>query len=382
MAMIENGPSEDSTARIPGARTPAERPDRDDKASHSPSAGPGQRASDGTGGHSGEDGAAPRDRKARKARRREARRARRSPVRTTAKLIVALVVVLAFLALGDRWAVLYAENMAAQKVQEALKLHAEPEVHIDSFPFLGQVAMGNIDHVDVNVPHVSAGRVSVAQVKGSVDDIRIVGSLPSSVKGAVLSKVRGDVLLDFDDLNREVGASQVKLAPGKGHNTVQAKGGLPVAGKQADIRARAHLERTGDHGLAMSVEDTRLVVPGLLTYTPGKGGGLQLAAPAADKMDAREVQQTTGQRILPGKLMKGNALDALADHPSLLKPAGIDPSLIEGLQKVREPKVAEKMEFSAQLPKDLPGDLRLRGISVTNEGIRAQLTGKDVPLGT
>ncbi|WP_327668136.1 MULTISPECIES: DUF2993 domain-containing protein [unclassified Streptomyces] len=132
--MIENGPPTDSTAHIP------------DQA-----AAPG-------------DYDAPLDRKARKARRRAARRVLRSPARTAVKLTATLVVVLAFLALGDRWAVLYAENMAAEKVQESLKLHAEPEVHINSFPFLGQVAMGNIDNVEVNVPHVPAGPVSVAQV--------------------------------------------------------------------------------------------------------------------------------------------------------------------------------------------------------------------------
>ncbi|WP_425841019.1 DUF2993 domain-containing protein [Streptomyces fractus] len=362
--MIENGPSEDSTAHIPATRTATGGEPADD----APDSPPG-------------DTDTPQDR-SRNRKDRKARRARRSPARTTVKVLITLGVVLGFLALGDRWAVLYAQNMAAKKVQEALKLHAEPEVHIDAFPFLGQVAMGHIDHVEVNVPHVPAGPVSIAQVKGSIDDIRIVGSLPSSVKGAVLSKVRGDILLDFDDLNREVGASQVKLSPGPHRNTVRAKGDLPVAGKQAKIRARAHLERTGDHGLALSVEDTRIVVPGLLTYTPGKGGGLQLAAPTIDKMDERQTEQATGRQLRPNTLLKGGALNALADHPSLLKPAGIDPSLIEGLQKVREPKVAQKMEFSAQLPKDLPGDLRLRDISVRHDGIHARVTGEEVPLGT
>ncbi|MGD6748500.1 DUF2993 domain-containing protein [Streptomyces sp. BH106] len=212
--------------------------------------------------------------------------------------------------------------------------------------------------------------------------IRIVGSLSSSVKGAVLSRVRGDVFLSFDDLNREVGVSRVRLAPGRQPNTVQAKGGLPMAGKKAEIRGRAHLERTGGRGLALSVEDTRIVIPGLLTYTPGKGGGLQLTAPTINKMDERETEQATGRPLVPGRLMKGGALDALADHPALLEPAGIDPSLIEGLRKLREPKVAQKMEFSAQLPKNMPGDLRLQDITVTTEGIRAQLSGRDVRLGT
>ncbi|MFI1304970.1 DUF2993 domain-containing protein [Streptomyces sioyaensis] len=311
-------------------------------------------------------------------------RAGREPrriVRRTAKVVVALAIVLAFLALGDRWAVLYAENLAAQQVQKALKLRAEPEVHIDSFPFIGKVLAGNIDHVEVNVPDVDAGPVSVAQVKGTVDDIGIVGSLPSSVKGAVLSRVHGDVLLDFKDLNREVGASQVHLRPGHGKNTVLAGGDLPVGDKQARIRGRAQLQRTGERGLRMTVQDTRVVVPGLLTYVPGKGGGLQLTAPVAEKMDEGELQQATGKHVLPQQMMRGSVLDTVVDHPSLLKPTGIDPSLVQGLQKLREPKVAQQMEFSAQLPDNLPSEIRLRDISVTKNGIRAQLTGKDVPVG-
>lgn len=354
MVVISNGPREDSTAQIPAARAPHEDADRD-----------------GAGSSGKGDGdTAP-----------EGRRGGRRTARRAAKTVVGLGVVLAFLALGDRWAVLYAENLAAQKMQEALKLRAEPEVHIDSFPFVAQLATGRLDRVEVNVPDVSAGRVSVAQVKGTVDDLRIVGSLLTSVKGAVLSRVRGEVFLDFDDLNREVAASQVHLTPGPEKNTVLANGELPVAGKQAKIRARAHVQRTGEHGVAMTVADTRLVVPGLLTYTPGKGGGLQLTTPTADKVDERGLQQATGQRLRPDQLMKGRALDALAEHPSLLAPTGIDPSLIRGLQKVREPKVAEDMEFSAQLPDNLPGDLRLRGISVTKDGVRAELTGAEVPLG-
>ncbi|WP_328390010.1 DUF2993 domain-containing protein [Streptomyces sp. NBC_00400] len=308
-------------------------------------------------------------------------RTSRRIVRRTAKVVVTLAVVLAFLALGDRWAVLYAENLAARQVQKALKLRAEPEVHIDSVPFLGQVLAGSIDHVEVDVPDVDAGPVSVAQVKGTVDGIRIVGSLPSSVKGAVLSRVRGDIMLDFKDLNREVGASQIHLRPGPGKSTVLAGGDLPVGGKQARVRGRAQLRRTGDRGLRMTVQDARVVVPGLLTYVPGKGGGVQLTAPVADRMDEGALQQAAGKHVRPQQLMKGRVLDTLVDHPSLLEPTGIDPSLIQGLQKLREPKVAQQMEFSAQLPDNLPDGIRLRGISVTKSGIRAELTGKDVPVG-
>ncbi|MGW9171973.1 LmeA family phospholipid-binding protein [Streptomyces decoyicus] len=421
-AMLSNEPSADSKGRVPVSRAPQDGPALDNQCPDEPSAqggeAPGASSTQGntagaeagpgtshataatdhgtdlgadadvgtsiaaatataTAADAGTDNTITGDEK-------EHPRAGRKPrriVRRTAKLVVALAVVLAVLTLGDRWAVLYAENLAAQQVQKALKLRAEPEVHIDSVPFIGQVLAGNIDHVEVNVPDVDAGPVSVAQVKGAVDDIRIVGSLPSSVKGAVLSRVRGDILLDFKDLNREVGASQIHLTPGPGKNTVLAGGDLPVGGKQAQVRGRAQLQRTGDRGLRMTVQDTRVVVPGLLTYVPGKGGGLQLTAPVADKMDEGELQQAAGKPVRPQQMMKGRMLDTLVDHPSLLKPTGIDPSLIQGLEKLREPKVAQQMEFSGHLPDNLPGDIRLRDISVTKNGIRAQLTGKDVPVG-
>ncbi|MDQ8705236.1 DUF2993 domain-containing protein [Streptomyces sp. LHD-70] len=294
---------------------------------------------------------------------------------------MSLVVLLAFLALGDRWAVLYAENLAAQEVRNALKLRAEPEVHIDSFPFVAQVATGGLDRVEVNVPDVAAGPVSVAQVKVGVDDIRLVGSLPGSVKGAVLGRVRGEVFLAFDDLNREVGASQVKLTPGRQQNVVFARGDMPVAGKQVKVRARAEVRRTGDRGVTMKVADARLVVPGLLTYTPGKGGGLRLAAPAAGKVDEGALREATGRPTRADQLLKGRALDALVEHPSLLEPTGIDPALVAGLRKVREPKVAEAMEFDARLPDDLPVDLRLRELSVAEDGVVAKLSGRDVLVG-
>lgn len=217
VAMLSDEPSADPEARIPAGRTTPDDPAATGPPSDVPSprsaaepdAPPAREAPATTGATpttatgSGDEHEPPR----------AGRRPRRI-VRRTLKTAVALAVVLAFLALGDRWAVLYAENAAARQVQKALKLHAEPEVHIDSFPFIGQILAGNIDHVEVNVPHVDAGPVSVAQVKGAVDDLRIVGGLPSSVKGAVLSRVRGDILLDFKDLNREVGASQLRLTPG------------------------------------------------------------------------------------------------------------------------------------------------------------------------
>ncbi|WP_346777061.1 LmeA family phospholipid-binding protein [Streptomyces sp. HNM0575] len=342
---------------------------------------------------------------------RAVRRRRASLVGRAVKTAVAVGVLLAFLFVGDRWAALYAENKAAEKVQSALKLHAEPEVHIGGFPFLTQVGAGRLDHVDIAVPDMPAGRISVAQVRGSVDDVRIVGGAPSAIKGAVLGRMKGYVLLDFDDLDRELGTSQVDFTDG-GHDSVLAHGELPVAGKRVEVGARAHLRRTGDHGVGTTVDRMRLRVPGLFSYTPGDDGGLRLARPVAERIrrDAAEakalfrvgavakrfgltperaalvrrseteLRRTTGAPRFVDKLMKINMLDVLLEHPSLLKRIGVDPALIQSLKKIEEPKLAEKLSLSVRLPK-VPGDVRLREISVEKDGIRAKLTGSDMPFG-
>lgn len=371
----------------------------------------GLRALRGLGVRSDDDGPAYVDRMP---YLRAVRRRRRSRLRTSVKLAVVCCTLLAFLAVGDRWAALYAENKAAEKVQQSLRLHARPEVHINGFPFLTQVARGRLDHVEAAVPDVPAGRVSVAQVRGDVRDVRIVGDLPSSVRGAVLGRMKGHVLLDFDDLDRELGTSQVTFTAG-GRHTVRAAGELPVAGKEVKVRARAHLQRTGDHGVGTTVDDMRLVVPGLFSFTPGTGkdAGLRLSRPLAQRLrhDAaaarslfgvrsvaerfgltperarkvrhseRELHRVTGAPKFVDRVMRLNMLDVVVEHPWLLKRIGVDPALVEALKRIEEPKLADKLALHVSLPK-MPGDVRLRRISVAKEGIRAELTGVDIPFGS
>ncbi|MGP3973292.1 LmeA family phospholipid-binding protein [Streptomyces sp. 8N114] len=344
---------------------------------------------------------------------RAVRRRRRSRFSRTVKLGIACCALLAFLGIGDRWAALYAEGKAAEKVQDSLHLHARPEVHINGFPFLTQVARGRLDQVEVAIPDVPAGRVSVAQVSGTVDDVKIIGDAPSSVRGAVLGRMKGDVLLDFDDLDRELGTSQVKFTPA-GKRTVLAAGELPVAGSEVKVHARARVERTGDHGVGTTVDDMRLVVPKMFSFTPGTGkqAGLRLSRPLAERIQHdrekaralfgvrsiakrfgmtperarqvrhsdRQLHRVTGSPRFTDKVMRLNLLDVVVQHPQLLKKMGIDPALIEALKKIEEPKLADKLALHLKLPK-MPGDVRLRGVSVAKEGIRAELTGVNVPFG-
>ncbi|MCK2142036.1 DUF2993 domain-containing protein, partial [Streptomyces sp. WAC00276] len=157
-----------------------------------------------------------------------------------AKITVGILVLAAFLTLGDRWAVLYAENEAEESLKQSMDLTAAPEVDIDGFPFLTQVAARRLDTVHLTVPDVAAGRVSLAEVSATGHDVRISGEGLTGIDGADIGGVDGEVRLSFDDLGRELGASQVTFT-GKGTDRVLARGTLPVAGHELALRADASI---------------------------------------------------------------------------------------------------------------------------------------------
>ncbi|MFJ2561063.1 MULTISPECIES: DUF2993 domain-containing protein [unclassified Streptomyces] len=330
------------------------------------------------------------------------------------KLSVTLVACTAFLLLADRAALLYAQDKAEEKLQESLGLATPPAVDIHGFPFLTQVLGKRLDRVDVTVPHVAADRVSLAEVRASANDIRVVGDLPTAVKGAVVSRMDGDVLLSFDDLNRELGASQVKFTD-NGAGSVRMAGSLPVAGYDLRVRADAHIRNEGGKAVSTTVDGMRLDIPGVATYRPGKDrahSGLRLAPEAAaliakEKNRAREllevpavvkalgVPQTdvdralrseealsrfTGRPRFVQELLRLNLVDVVAENPGLLKRAGIDPALVDALLNLRPPELSDRLSLSFKLPKT-PGDVRLQHITVEPEGIRARLVGSAVRLG-
>ncbi|MFJ1749232.1 DUF2993 domain-containing protein [Streptomyces sp. NPDC088116] len=330
------------------------------------------------------------------------------------KMTVALVVCAAFLLLGDRTAELYAQDKAEDTLQQSLGLATRPAVDIHGFPFLTQVASKRLDRVDVTVPDVAANRVSLAEVHASAHDIGIEGDLPTSIKGAVIGRMDGDVLLSFDDLNRELGMSQVKFTDA-GKDSVKVAGSLPVAGHDLRLRATAHIKREGVGTVSTTVDGMRLDVPGVASYTPGKDrahSGLRLAPETAkaitqQKNRARallevptvvdrlgvpeervqealrnedELSRLTGTPRFAQQLMGVNLVDVVADNPQLLKEAGVDPALVDALLNLRPPELSDRLSLSFSLPKT-PGNLGLRDVTVEPEGIRAELAGSGLRFG-
>jgi len=349
----------------------------------------------------------------RPSRRRGRRKKRFSGLPFALKAVVALVVLAAFLTLADRWAVLYAEHRAAGQLRDSLKLSAAPEVEIGGFPFLTQFAGGRLDEVKVTVPDVAADRVSLAKVSATAHDITIDGA-PTAVRGARIPQVNGEVLLSFDDLNRELGASQVTFS-GDGRDRVLARGTLPVAGHDLKVRADARIQRDGERGIATRIGGMRLDIGDLATYRPGTGpsDGLHLSRPAAERLaketekakevlavpsvvrrlgvpdaavrqalrDDTRLAELTGSPRFVRQAMNMNLVDVAADNPQLLKRFGLDPALLDSLTRLTRPALADQLSLGFRLPKPDQGDVRLRDVRVEKDGIRVQVTGEGLAFG-
>ncbi|MFD7922411.1 DUF2993 domain-containing protein [Streptomyces sp. NPDC059740] len=329
------------------------------------------------------------------------------------KTVIALVVLLAFLALGDRFAVLYAEKKAEGQLQKSLHLEAAPQVDIDGFPFLTQLLDKRIDTAHVTVPDLAADRVSLAKVQATAHDVQLDGDLPKHLTGGTVRSVDGDVLLSFADLNRELGASQVRFSQ-LGPNTVKAEGQVPLGGQHLGLHAVAGIHRSGERGVSLDISRMRLDIGDMAVYRPGTGHGegLQLTPKAAKEVSRQTekvrsllavpaiahragIQQSqidqaqrseaalhrlTGSPEFVGKLMKVNLFDVVADNPSLLSEIGIDPKVLGAVQGLTKPQLADRLNLSFQLP-NTPGDVRIQRITVHRNGIDAHLTGENLPFG-
>ncbi len=347
-------------------------------------------------------------------RRRKRGISRFAAVPKAAKLLVAVLVCVAFLALSDRFAVLYAQHAAAEKMKESLHLNAAPEVDIKGFPFLTQVVGKRLDQVDVTIPDLAADRVSLAKVEATAKDVRIIGDLPSSLTGATVGSMQGTVLLSFDDMNRELGASQVKFSE-LGPNSVRAVGQLPIAGHELRVQAEAHIRQAGDRGISTDISKMRLDIADVAVYRPGTGKeeGLRLTRKAAAEVSRqaakvkamlgvpaiaerlgiprqtidealrseKKLHELTGAPRFIEQLMQVNLVDVVIDHPWLLQKVGIDPKILGALSGLTKPQLADRLSLSFRLPKT-PGDVRLRDISVERDGIRVKFSGTGLPIGS
>ncbi|MFE7766325.1 DUF2993 domain-containing protein [Streptomyces sp. NPDC057438] len=346
--------------------------------------------------------------------RRRRGRGRLSGLPLVVKAVAGVAVLASFVVLADRWAVLYAEHRAADALEDRLDLAAAPEVEIGGFPFLTQLVDKRLDSVRVTVPDVAADRVSLAKVSATAHDVRLDAEGLTSVRGARVPRLDGDVLLSFADLNRELGASQVTFT-GEGRDRVRARGTLPVAGRDLRLRAEATIQRDGERGIATRIGGMRLDIGDLATYRPGTGpsDGLHLTPGAAADLaretrrakallsvpaiakrlglsdaaaravlgDDGELAALTGSPRFAREARNLNLIDLALDNPAVLRDLGLDPDLLDALSRLTRPVLADRLSLSFELPEPEHGSMRLRDVRVEKDGIRVRLTGSQLAVG-
>ncbi|MEU5199382.1 DUF2993 domain-containing protein [Streptomyces scabiei] len=342
------------------------------------------------------------------------RRGRRAGLPRAVKAVAGVAVLACLVTLADRWAVLYAEHRTAGVLEDRLDLAAAPEVEIGGFPFLTQLADRRLDSVRVTVPDVAADRVSLAKVSATAHDVRLEGEGLTSVGGARVPRLDGDVLLSFADLNRELGASQVTFT-GEGRDRVRARGTLPVAGRELRLRAEATIRRDGERGIATRIGAMRLDIGNVATYRPGTGAsdGLHLTPRAAAGLaretrrakallsvpaiakrlglsdeaaravlgDDGELAELTGSPGFAREARNLNLVDLALDHPAVLRALGLDPGLLDALSRLTRPVLADRLSLSFALPEPERGSMRLRDVRVEEDGIRVRLSGSELAVG-
>ena len=163
------------------------------------------------------------------------RRRRRWPWIVLATLLVLLVL---FVVL-DRVAVAYAENQAAQQMQSQ-GFPTKPDVTIEGFPFLTQVAARNIKDVHITATKVPAGPVTLSLTADATNVL-----LDPGYQSGTISHVAGTGVIPFSSVSSAFGGGSGLTITSAGGNTMKVS--LNVLG--ADISMTGTIEQSGPNTL-------------------------------------------------------------------------------------------------------------------------------------
>jgi hypothetical protein len=119
-------------------------------------------------------------------------------------LVIAVVVLLAVLIGADRIGVVVAEGVAADTLQSSQHLPSSPDVDIDGFPFLTQLATGHYDQITVTATDVPVGRgqqLTISRLRVVLHDLTVSRSFSRfAAKSATAT-----ALIDYGVLGKRLG---------------------------------------------------------------------------------------------------------------------------------------------------------------------------------
>jgi len=171
------------------------------------------------------------------------------------RVVVFLIVVAALLVAADRLAAWAAGQTVADRLARAYRLDQQPDVQARGIPFLTQWSSGRYEEVDVRIPTVTNGGVSVTDLSVQLHAVSATPYATSSadLAGATIAEVDAQGVVPF---------SEVPLPPGfqltaRG-NQLQVSGSVSVAGVSVPVSAVVGVSvRDG----ALHLETDQVTVP-------------------------------------------------------------------------------------------------------------------------
>ena len=121
---------------------------------------------------------------------------RRHPLRV---IIIVLIVLIALLVGADFAARAYAENKAASEIQQQ-GFPKKPNVDIEGFPFLTQVAAHQFHDIQISSSNVTEGPLDIESINASLENVHIDGAF----SGGTIGTLNGTAAITFTALTNAV----------------------------------------------------------------------------------------------------------------------------------------------------------------------------------
>ncbi|MFI6563032.1 DUF2993 domain-containing protein [Streptomyces sp. NPDC050534] len=135
-------------------------------------------------------------------------------------LLIVVVILGGLFVVADRVAVYFAEDEAASKLKTTENLASTPDVSINGFPFLTQVASGKLDDVEVGIKDYEAdtgegGRGGPATIR--IDDLKahMKGvSFSGDYSSATAADATGTATIAYDELLKAAKSQPTQIITG------------------------------------------------------------------------------------------------------------------------------------------------------------------------
>jgi hypothetical protein len=118
---------------------------------------------------------------------------RRHPLRI---VIIVIIVLIALLVAADFAARAFAENKAASEIQQQ-GFPKKPNVNIEGFPFLTQVASKDFQDIQISSSNVTEGPLDIASIDATLKNVHINGAF----SGGTIDSLNGTATITFTALS-------------------------------------------------------------------------------------------------------------------------------------------------------------------------------------